>query len=60
MNWIDSHSRVDEGVTVESCRTNRLLYADELVLLISSQQSLQHTLDRFSATCDRAGNKNQH
>jgi len=20
MNWIDSHSRVDEGVTVESCR----------------------------------------
>jgi len=25
MNWIDSHSRVDEGVTVGSCKMNRLL-----------------------------------
>ena len=38
MNWIDSHSRVDEGVTVGSCRINRLLFADELVLLASFQQ----------------------
>jgi len=33
------HSRVDEGVTVGSCRINHLLFADELVLLASSQQS---------------------
>jgi len=31
MNWIDSHRRVDEGVTVGNCRMNRLLFADELV-----------------------------
>jgi len=46
MNWIDSY-RVDEGVTAGSCRINRLLFADDLVLLASSQQSLQHALDRF-------------
>jgi len=32
MNWIDSHRRVDEGVTVGNCRVNRFLFADELVL----------------------------
>ena len=37
MNWINSHSRVDEGVTVGSCRINRVLFADDLVLLASSQ-----------------------
>jgi len=26
MNWIDSHSRVQEGVTFVSCRINRLLF----------------------------------
>ena len=34
MNWIESH-RVNEGVTVGSCRINRLLFADDLVLLAS-------------------------
>ena len=38
-NWIDTHSRVDEGVTVGSCWINRLLFADGLVLLASPQQS---------------------
>jgi len=31
MNWIASHRRFDEGVTVGNCRMNRLLFADELV-----------------------------
>jgi len=57
LNWIDSHSRVDEGVTFGSCRINRLLFTDDLVLLASSQQSLQHAFDRFSAACDRTGMK---
>jgi len=57
MNWIDSHSRVEEGVTFVSCRSNRLLFADDLVLLVSFQQGLQHMLDRFSAACDQAGMK---
>jgi len=31
----DSHTWVDEGATVGSCRINRLLFADDLVLLAS-------------------------
>jgi len=53
----DSHSRVDEGVAVGSCRISRLLFVNDLVLLASSQQSPQHALHRFSATCDRVGMK---
>jgi len=51
---IDSRSRVEEGVAFVSCRINRSRFADVLVLLASSQQHLQHVLDRFSAACDRA------
>jgi len=54
MNWIDSHSQADEGVTVGSYRTNHLLFADYLILLTISQQSLQHAPNRLSAECDRA------
>ena len=57
INWVDSCSRVDEDVTAGSYRINRLLVADDLVMLASSQQCLQHALDRFSAACDRAGTK---
>jgi len=55
MNWIDSHSLVNEGVAIGSYRINRLLLADGLLLLAPSEKSLQHALDRFSASCDRAG-----
>jgi len=37
MSWINSHSRVDEGVAVGSYSTNRFLLADDLVLLPSSE-----------------------
>ena len=37
MNGIDSHSRVEEGAKAVSCRINRLLFADDLVLLASCQ-----------------------
>ena len=57
MNWMDKHSGVEEGVTVVSCWIKGLLFADDLVLLASSQQSLQHPLDRFSAACNCAGIK---
>jgi len=39
MNWIDSRSCVEEGVTVGSCRINCFLLAEDLVLLASSQQT---------------------
>ena len=35
MNWMDSHSRDDKGVTVGSCMINHLLLADDLLLLAS-------------------------
>ena len=57
VNGIDSHSRVDENVTVESFRINRLLFADDLVLLASSEQGPQHVADRFSVMSDQAGMK---
>jgi len=47
-NWIDSHSRVDEVVKVGSCRINCLLFAENLVLLASSQMSFQNAHHRFS------------
>jgi len=54
MNWIDSHSQVEEGSIFVSCRINRSLFADYLLLPASSKQGLQHALDRFCAACDRA------
>jgi len=56
---IDSYSRVDESVTVGSCKIDRIIFADDLVLLAvaSFQQGLQHTLDQFFAASDRAGMK---
>ena len=53
MNWIDNNSRVNESVIVESCRINRLLFANDLLLLVSSEQGLQNALDRFSAACNQ-------
>ena len=38
INLIDIHSRVNEDVTVGSCRINRSLFTDNLVLPASSQQ----------------------
>jgi len=49
LDRIDSRNRVDEGVTVMSCRINRLFFAVDLVLLAYFQQGLQRALDRFSA-----------
>jgi len=57
MNRIDNHSRVDEGVTVRNSKINRLVFADDLVRLASSQQGLQHALGRFSAAFNQVGMK---
>jgi len=37
------------------CRINCLLFKDDLVLLATSDQGLQHELDQFSGGCDQAG-----
>ena len=53
MNCIDIHSRVEKGVTFVSCRINRTFCRRLGTAIASSQQGLQHVLDRFSAACDR-------
>jgi len=60
MHWIDSNSRVNEGVAVGSCKINRLLFAYDLVLLyIFSIGS--STCARSVLSCMRpSGNENQH
>jgi len=55
MNWIDRHNRVDGGVTAGSCKINRLLFEDDLVLLTPFEHGLQHALEPFVAACDHLG-----
>ena len=49
---MDKLSRTDKCVTIGKCKINRLLFADDLVLLASSESGLQHALSGFAAVCD--------
>ena len=42
MNWIDKCSQADECVTIGNCKIGRLLFADDLVLLSSTESGPQH------------------
>ena len=44
MNWIDKCSKADECATVGNCKISRLLFADDLVLLSSTESGLQRAL----------------
>jgi len=57
MNWMDSINLVNEFVAFGNCGINRLLFSDDWVLLTSSEQGLQHAIDRFSAACGQMGMK---
>ena len=52
MNCIDKLSRTNECATIGRCKISRLLFADDLVLLASSESGLQHALNSFAAACD--------
>ena len=54
---MDKLSRTDECVTIGRCKISRLLFADDLVLLASSESGLQHALNGFAVACDIAGMK---
>ena len=54
---MDKLSRTDEYVTIRRCKISRLLFADDLVLLVSSESGLQQTLNGFAAAQDIAGMK---
>jgi len=52
MNWLDSHPRVHEGITVGNCTRNRLLLRRNWYCMRgSSQQDLQTAFGRFSVAC---------
>ena len=57
MNWIDKLSQTDECAKLGSCKINRLLFADNLVLFADSESGLQRALDGFQAACKIAGMK---
>ena len=57
MNWIDKCSQADECATIGNCKISRLLFADDLVLLSSTESDLQRTLNSFADACNTAGMK---
>ena len=48
VNWIDKCSQADECATIGNCKVSRLLFADDLVLLSSTESGLQCTLKSFA------------
>ena len=57
MNWIDKCSQADECATIGNCKISRLLFADDLVLLSSTESGLQRPLNSFADACNTAGMK---
>ena len=57
MHRIVKKSESCDRVKIGECAVQRLLFADDLVLLDSTQNGLQQALDRFSDACFVAGMK---
>ena len=57
MNWIDKYSQADECVTIGNCKISRLLFADDLVPLSSTESGLQRALNSFADASNTAGMK---
>ena len=57
MDRIVKKSESCGGIKIGECTVQRLLFADNLVLLDSTQNGLQQALDRFSDACSVAGMK---
>ena len=51
MDIIVKKSEFCDGVKIGDCTAQCLLFADDLVLLDSTQNGLQQALDRFSDAC---------
>ena len=48
LHWIDKCSQADECTTIGNCKISRLLFADDLVLLSSTESGLQRALNSFA------------
>ena len=57
MNWSDKCSQADECATIGNCKISRQLFADDLVLLSSTESGLQRALNSFADACNTAGMK---
>ena len=57
MNKVNKDSSSSSGVRFGKCNVRRLLFANDLALLISNKSNLQYALDRFSDACLNAGMK---
>ena len=57
MNWIDKCSQADECATIGNCKISCPLFADDLVLLSSTESGLQRALNSFADACNTAGMK---
>ncbi|KAK3519394.1 hypothetical protein QTP70_027533 [Hemibagrus guttatus] len=55
MDRISRRSQGLEGVRFGDHRISSLIFADDVVLLVSSGLDLQHALGRFAAECEAAG-----
>ena len=55
MNWIYKCSQADECATIGNCKISHLLFANDLVLVLSSTESgLQRSLNNFTVVCNTA------
>ena len=57
MNFIDKCSQADKCATIGNCKISRLLFADDLVLLSSTESGLKRALNSFADACNTAGMK---
>ena len=57
MNSIDKCSQADECASIGNCKISRLLFADDLVLLSSTESGLQEVLNSFADARETAGMK---
>ena len=55
MDRISRRSRGEESVRFGDLRIASLLFADDILLLATSDRDLQHALGRFAAECEAVG-----
>ena len=57
MNWIDKCSQANECATIGNRKISRVVFADDLILLSSTESGLQRALNSFADACNTAGMK---